>query len=414
MQPGSGPSERAHKTSAASPMALIPADASTFLPVMRDVFATDIRKLNQLLLVNKAQETFRVHIETPESCQSLYDTVGRFCEQTHVGRDLEFLIRDAFCFGDYDPAPQADSHAPFDPNEHAMFCATLRDSTGFPAGIAYWREVPEEHMQRWISENAALGMQQLLSRQLSRLASSSSLAFADTPAPALAAATVPTPETESRQAQEQEMFLGRDDGTAAVTAPAAVAVAPAGVVKTPAAPTAAAAAAGAPATAPAAPAASGALVPAEAPLLPLSDVYRRWVKLELIATHPKYYGQGVATLLLTAVLLGAVLRAQERCVLHVSGGPANLPATRLYQKFQFEAIPEGAFHKPNRDMWALTDIPGALRALDVASMLAGGVGEGTALEGGGGSDRSGQGGGKDGRQEGGRPAIEYQGEISPS
>mgnify|MGYP002384162903 FL=1 len=107
------------------------------------------------------------------------------------------------------------------------------------------------------------------------------------------------------------------------------------------------------------------------PPYPLSAVYMRWIKLELIATSPQHYGRGVATLLLSAVLLGAALRAQERCVLHVAGGDDNVPARRLYERFCFAPVPGDAFHRPNKDVWALVDIAGALRRVAEDGVVAG-------------------------------------------
>eukprot|EP00300_Choanocystis_sp_HF-7_P002039 c11604_g1_i1.p1 GENE.c11604_g1_i1~~c11604_g1_i1.p1 ORF type:complete len:257 (+),score=41.09 c11604_g1_i1:124-894(+) len=98
---------------------------------------------------------------------------------------------------------------------------------------------------------------------------------------------------------------------------------------------------------------------------PTEDVRDHWMKIELLCTHPAFYGRRIGTLLLAAALLHAMVHHSKHSILHVAGGASNVPATRLYKRFGFESLGSGeqqtGFHDPNRDMFVLRDISGAFR-----------------------------------------------------
>lgn len=56
-----------------------------------------------------------------------------------------------------------------------------------------------------------------------------------------------------------------------------------------------------------------------------------------------------------------------------AGGKLNVPALKLYHRFQFEPAPQKLFNPPNDDLFVLLDIRKALESIDWSSMFIGGT-----------------------------------------
>ena len=85
------------------------------------------------------------------------------------------------------------------------------------------------------------------------------------------------------------------------------------------------------------------------------EMAQRWIKIELLCTHPRWFGHKVGTILLLAALYWAHTENKEHGILSVAGGSNNVPAVRLYEKFGFRPVRADAFHPPN-------EVSGARRA----------------------------------------------------
>jgi len=106
------------------------------------------------------------------------------------------------------------------------------------------------------------------------------------------------------------------------------------------------------------------------------ELTHSWIKVELIAIQKSYRSHHLGNILLGCTLARAHdLYHKEHAVLHVAGGGAtkNIPASRLYSRYGFVAVPRhdegGPFCRPDRDLFVLGDIGGTLENLPWGEML---------------------------------------------
>ncbi len=106
------------------------------------------------------------------------------------------------------------------------------------------------------------------------------------------------------------------------------------------------------------------------------ELTHSWIKVELIAIQKSYRSHHLGNILLGCTLARAhELYHKEHAVLHVAGGGAtkNIPASRLYSRYGFVAVPRheegGPFCRPDRDLFVLGDIGGTLEHLPWGEML---------------------------------------------
>ncbi len=218
-----------------------------------------------------------------------------------------------------------------------MYCLSIRDIRNdyFPTGVIFWREMEAKEMKNWMPPETAQKLrayyrgeaeleQEMLQAarsiahdvQLSSPASSSSSSESLLPMPSS------SPFSSSSSSSAHAAASG-----ALTLADTAVRTVPHGI---------------------------------SSPL----NVYAKWVKIELVSTHPHYFGRRVGTLLMLGAMMMAHARHQERCVLHVSGGKQNIPAVRLYEKLGFQPVSADHFHLPNNNMYMLLNITQSLMRTD--------------------------------------------------
>jgi ribosomal protein S18 acetylase RimI-like enzyme len=253
-----------------------------------------------------------LELETPKSVTKLYSSnylpEQRFCSNSHVGKDIEIMIRDAYIDELYDDA---------------MHCVTVRNSsTGEALGIVFWRDLSQEEMKKHmkvefveaaIKEQQALPQAQQKQNQIIYLNDKSE------------ANELANQLEELKIDEERHVESAKHSGSE--------------------------------------------LAPVNQ--MNAANINRGWIKIELLATLPCATGQRIGTILLSAALVYAARHRKNKGLLHVAGGNANIPAIQLYQKFGFHSVPPEYFNQPNKEMFVLLDINRILRRLDWTQIIRG-------------------------------------------
>ena len=228
-----------------------------------------------------------LRLETPTSLTQLYDNQPAFSSHTHISLQLEQLIRDAYIDDLYDGR---------------LHCATLRDDSDHAVGIAYWRDVEEADVKRWIKPQHA---EQILDT-----------ATADQPA-------LPTADTaQSTLPATDDAPAGDSDGVMAALS-------------------------------------------AFAPYRQLTSAHWLKVEL-LVTVPSHAHLHLATLLLSSALLLSASSYSPQptHSMLHIAGGSHNTAAVALYSRLGFRAIPRDWVNEPNRDVWVMVDVMRWMRGGD--------------------------------------------------
>lgn len=268
------------------------------------------------------RRNFHCQEQTMESAQKLIDKglLGNFTranENSFLSTEVEETLLESFVDNDYDGA---------------LHLTTLNDdnSSGRPIGFVFWREVPAQEMNAWIHwENLR---KKLLGEQEQKAIKQQD------------DETHTKPTQEERDAQQhpnhkkrrmrQSIKLVRDESIRWLEVASEANKRQSLLLKS----------------------------TNMAPLM--KTLTHSWVKLELLAVHPDYWGKHIGTLLLACAMYQAYKKGEKHMILHVAGGPENVPALKLYEKFGFLPVPQGTvFEKPDKDLFVLGHVGESLQRL---------------------------------------------------